>query len=202
MIESLERPPRRARGANRPIPPSEAICGLPTLVHNVETLANVPHIVLHGPEWYAAIGAAQSTGPKIFCVSGHVYRRGTYELPLGTPLREIIYGHAGGIPGGRKLKAVIPGGASTPVLRPGPNRVTDGRTRRWPPPARRWARAPSSSRRDHLYGRRGAAGRALFCARVLRALHPLSYGLASDRRGCWSGSRPAPVRLRASMRSR
>jgi len=85
-------------------------------VHNVETLANVPHIVLKGAEWYASIGTEKSTGPKVFCVSGHVYRRGTYELPLGTPLREIIYDHAGGVPGNKRIKAVIPGGASTPLL--------------------------------------------------------------------------------------
>ncbi len=115
MIESLEG--RRGQPRRKPPYPSErGYQGRPTLVHNVETLANVPHIVLRGPEWYASIGTPQSTGPKLFCVSGHVYRRGTYELPLGTPLREIIYELAGGIPGGRRIKAVIPGGASTPAL--------------------------------------------------------------------------------------
>lgn len=115
MLESLE----GRRGEPRmkpPYPAQSGYWGLPTLVHNVETLANVPHIVLNGPEWFASIGTEKSTGPKIFCVSGHVYRRGTYELPLGTPLREIIYEHAGGVPGNRRIKAVIPGGASTPLL--------------------------------------------------------------------------------------
>lgn len=115
MLESLE----GKRGEPRLKPPYPAQVGLfdcPTLVHNVETLANVPHIVLNGPEWYASIGTEKSTGPKIFCISGHVKRRGTYELPLGTPLREIIYEHAGGVIGDREIKAVIPGGASTPVL--------------------------------------------------------------------------------------
>jgi len=117
MIESLE----GKRGEPRKKPPYPAQSGyweLPTLVHNVETLANVPHIVLNGPEWYAAIGTPKSAGPKIFCVSGHVYRRGTYELPLGTPLSAIIDEYAGGVPGGRRIKAVIPGGASTPLLTP------------------------------------------------------------------------------------
>jgi len=117
MLESLE----GRRGEPRikpPYPAQRGYWGLPTLVHNVETLANVPHIVLNGPEWYAAIGTEKSTGPKIFCVSGHVYRRGSYELPLGTRLSEIIFEHAGGVPGGRKIKAVIPGGASTPLLTP------------------------------------------------------------------------------------
>jgi NADH-quinone oxidoreductase subunit F len=115
MLESLE----GKRGEPRLKPPYPAQVGLyarPTLVHNVETLACVPHIVLRGPEWFASIGTEDSTGPKIFCVSGDVNRPGNYELPLGTPLREIIYEHAGGIKEGRQLKAVIPGGASTPML--------------------------------------------------------------------------------------
>jgi len=115
MLESLE----GKRGEPRLKPPYPAQIGLyaqPTLVHNVETLACVPHIVLRGAEWFASIGTEDSTGPKIFCVSGHVNKPGNYELPLGTPLREIIYEHAGGIKEGRKLKAVIPGGASTPML--------------------------------------------------------------------------------------
>ncbi|MGI6375726.1 MAG: NADH-quinone oxidoreductase subunit NuoF [Anaerolineae bacterium] len=117
MIESLEG--RRGEPRRKPPYPSErGYLGQPTLVHNVETLANVPHIVLHGPAWYAAMGTPQSTGPKLFCVSGHVFRRGTYELPLGTPLRGIIEQHAGGVPGGKRIKGVIPGGASTPVLTP------------------------------------------------------------------------------------
>lgn len=115
LINSLE----GGRGEPRNKPPYPAQVGLwgkPTLVHNVETLANVPHIVLNGPEWYAGIGTDKSTGPKLFCVSGHVRRRGNFELPLGTPLREIIEVHAGGLRGDRPLKAVIPGGASTAIL--------------------------------------------------------------------------------------
>ena len=115
MIDSLE----GRRGEPRLKPPYPAQVGYlkqPTLVHNVETLANVPHIVLNGAEWYASIGTERSTGPKIFCVSGHVFRRGVYELPLGTPLREIIYNHAGGVPNNKRIKAIIPGGASTPFL--------------------------------------------------------------------------------------
>ncbi len=115
MIDSLE----GKRGEPRLKPPYPAQVGLyhqPTLVHNVETLANIPHIVLRGAEWYAQIGTEKSTGPKLFCVSGHVNRPGNYELPLGTPLREIIFEHAGGIPNGKRVKAIIPGGASTPML--------------------------------------------------------------------------------------
>jgi NADH-quinone oxidoreductase subunit F len=82
----------------------------------VETLANIPHIINNGAEWYAGIGTPKSTGPKIFCISGHVRNRGIFELPLGVSLREIIYEHAGGMTFDKKLKAVIPGGASTPML--------------------------------------------------------------------------------------
>jgi NADH-quinone oxidoreductase subunit F len=117
LIESLE----GKRGQPRKKPPYPASVGLwgkPTLVHNVETLANIPHIINRGVEWYTSIGTPKSTGPKIFCVSGHVKNRGIFELPLGVPLREIIYEYAGGMAFDKKLKAVIPGGASTPMLTP------------------------------------------------------------------------------------
>jgi len=115
LINSLE----GVRGEPRIKPPYPAQIGLwgrPTLVHNVETLANVPPIVDRGAEWYRSIGTEQSAGPKLFCISGHVRNRGNYELPLGTPLREIIFERAGGMRSSKCLKAVIPGGASTPVL--------------------------------------------------------------------------------------
>ncbi len=115
LINSLE----GMRGEPRIKPPYPAQIGLwgqPTLVHNVETLANVPPIVERGADWFRSIGTEQSTGPKLFCISGHVRKRGNYELPLGTRLREIIFEHAGGMRGSKSLKAVIPGGASTPVL--------------------------------------------------------------------------------------
>jgi NADH-quinone oxidoreductase subunit F len=117
LIESLE----GKRGEPRIKPPYPANVGLwgkPTLVHNVETLANIPHIINRGAQWYADMGTPKSTGPKIFCVSGHVRNRGIFELPLGVPLREIIEEHAGGMTFDKKLKAVIPGGASTPMLTP------------------------------------------------------------------------------------
>ena len=115
MLESLEGKPGLPRG-KPPYPASKGLFGLPTLVHNIETLACIPHIITNGPEWFASIGTAQSTGPKIFSVSGHVRKPGNYELPLGVPLRELIEGYAGGVPEGRKIKAVIPGGASAPML--------------------------------------------------------------------------------------
>jgi NADH-quinone oxidoreductase subunit F len=115
LMESLE----GRKGQPRKRPPFPAVSGLwrqPTTINNVETMAHVPHIVEKGAAWFKAIGVEKSTGTTIFGVSGDVVRPGCYELPLGVPLREIIYDHAGGIPGGRALKAVIPGGVSMPVL--------------------------------------------------------------------------------------
>jgi len=117
LIESLE----GERGQPRSKPPFPVNVGaweLPTIVNNVETLANIPYIVEIGGEAYSKIGSPESPGPKLYCVSGCVKRPGVYELPMGTALREIIYEHAGGIRNDRKLKAVIPGGISTPVLPP------------------------------------------------------------------------------------
>lgn len=96
----------------------------PTVVNNVETLANVPWIILNGADAYKAIGTPSSPGPKIFCVSGHVVRPGNYELPLGVTFRELIFEHAGGIPNGKRLKAILPSGASGPVL-PATDEVLD-----------------------------------------------------------------------------
>jgi NADH-quinone oxidoreductase subunit F len=117
LIESLEGKRAYPR-IKPPFPATHGLFGCPTIVNNVETLACVPHIVARGADWFRSIGPEKSPGPKLFCVSGHVVRPGVYELPMGTPLREIIYEHAGGIPGGRQLKGVIPGGASMPVFTP------------------------------------------------------------------------------------
>jgi NADH-quinone oxidoreductase subunit F len=117
LLESLE----GKRGHPRLKPPFPAQVGLygkPTSVNNVETLANVPLIVEMGSAWYAGIGRPKNTGPKLYCLSGHVRRAGVYEFPLGIPLRELIYEHAGGmLHDGAALKAVVPGGSSVPVLR-------------------------------------------------------------------------------------
>ena len=115
MLESLEGKPGNPR-LKPPYPAQIGLFGLPTLVHNIETLACIPHIVLRGAEWFANIGTSESKGPKIFSVSGHVNQPGNYELPLGTVLSEIIFEYAGGLRNGKRLKAIIPGGASTPVL--------------------------------------------------------------------------------------
>jgi NADH-quinone oxidoreductase subunit F len=115
LMESLE----GKRGYPRIRPPFPAIVGLygcPTLINNVETLASVPAVILRGGEWYANLGTPKNGGTRLFCVSGHVHRPGIYELPLGFNLGRMIEDVAGGVAGGKKLKAVIPGGSSCPLL--------------------------------------------------------------------------------------
>ncbi len=117
LLSSLE----GDRGMSRIRPPFPAIKGLyasPTVVNNVETLANVPHIINHGVDWYRSHGTEKSPGTKIFSLSGNVARPGNYEVDLGTPLSYVVNELGGGVPGGYKLKAIIPGGSSTPLLMP------------------------------------------------------------------------------------
>jgi NADH-quinone oxidoreductase subunit F len=90
--------------------------GEPTVVNNVETLANVPWIITNGADAYKQIGTPQSPGTKVFCLSGHVVRPGNYELPLGVTFRQLIFEHGGGIPDGRQIKAILPSGGSGPIL--------------------------------------------------------------------------------------
>jgi NADH-quinone oxidoreductase subunit F len=124
LIESLE----GKRAWPRIKPPFPAIEGLfrkPTIVNNIETMACVTHILQRGVEWFKSIGIAPdpknprdagSYGPKLYCLSGHINKPGCYELPLGVTARELIFEHGGGIPHGRKVKAVVPGGISMGFL--------------------------------------------------------------------------------------
>jgi NADH-quinone oxidoreductase subunit F len=117
LMESLE----GKIGQPRNKPPFPAVAGLyskPTIINNVETLANVPRIVEKGVEWYRSFGTPKSPGTKCFSLSGHVNRPGNYELPFGTTLRELIESphYGGGMKGGRPVKIIIPGGASAPWL--------------------------------------------------------------------------------------
>ncbi len=115
LIESLE----GKRGQPRVKPPFPAVVGVfggPTVVNNVETLACIPHIILKGADWFKSIGIPKNTGPKLYCVSGQIKKPGVYEFPMDITIRELIYDHCGGITADRKLKAVIPGGASAPML--------------------------------------------------------------------------------------
>jgi NADH-quinone oxidoreductase subunit F len=115
LMESLE----GKRGYPRIKPPFPAVVGLygcPTIINNVETLSTVPAIILEGGEKYASRGTPKNGGTRLLCVAGHVSKPGIYEIPLGMNMKKFIYEVAGGIPGGKKLKAVIPGGSSCPLL--------------------------------------------------------------------------------------
>jgi NADP-reducing hydrogenase subunit HndC len=103
------------RGEPRPKPPfpaQEGLWGKPTVINNVETWANIPPIILNGPEWFSAIGTENSKGTKVFALAGKINNTGLVEVPMGTPLKEIIYDIGGGIPNGKKFKAVQTGGPS------------------------------------------------------------------------------------------
>jgi NADH-quinone oxidoreductase subunit F len=114
LMESLE----GKRGQPRLKPPFPATVGLygcPTVINNVETLANLSHILNRGADWYTTLGPKNNYGPKLFAISGHVEKPGVYEYPMGMPLRELLE-IAGGVKNGKKLKGVIPGGSSVPVF--------------------------------------------------------------------------------------
>jgi NADH-quinone oxidoreductase subunit F len=115
LLDALE----GKRGNPRLKPPFPAVQGLyggPTLINNVETLSNVPHIVMHGADWFRSFGTERSPGTKVVSVSGCVSRPGNYEVDLGIPAREIVYDLAGGPLDGSEVKAWYPGGSSAPVL--------------------------------------------------------------------------------------
>jgi NADH-quinone oxidoreductase subunit F len=101
-----------------PFPATHGLFGCPTVVNNVETLAALPWIIERGAATYAAMGTEKSKGTKLFSVSGHIARPGVYELEMGYPFKKFLDEDCGGVPGGKKLKGVIPGGGSMPVLRP------------------------------------------------------------------------------------
>jgi NADH-quinone oxidoreductase subunit F len=115
LLESLEGKKGQPR-KKPPFPAEYGAFGMPSTVNNVETFSHVPHIIAKGADWFRSFGTEKSPGTTIFGVSGHVVRPGLYELPLGTRLDEIVFEHAGGVPDGRKVKGVIPGGVSMPIL--------------------------------------------------------------------------------------
>ena len=115
LLESLE----GSLGQPRLRPPFPAVHGLygkPTVINNVETLTNVPAIIQNGADWFRSYGTEKSPGVKVFSLSGKINNPGNYELPLGTPFRELIYEHGGGIPDGNKIKAIMTAGASSKIL--------------------------------------------------------------------------------------
>lgn len=116
MLESLE----GKRGYPRvkpPFPAQKGLWGRPTTINNIETLAHVTSVINRGSDWFKSIGAENHPGPILYGISGHVNRPGVYEFPSGVPILDLIHDVADGIRNGKKLKAVIPGGSSTPVLR-------------------------------------------------------------------------------------
>ncbi len=100
-----------------PFPAQNGVWGCPTTINNVETICNVPLIINKGWEWYSKIGAPKHPGPILVGISGHVNKPGVYQVATGEPLTDLIYRYAGGIPEDKKIKAVIPGGSSTMILR-------------------------------------------------------------------------------------
>jgi NADH-quinone oxidoreductase subunit F len=101
-----------------PYPAQVGVHGCPTLINNVETLAHVAHIVLNGADWFCSQGRGAATGTKLYSLSGDVLHPGVYELPMGTPLRELIFEHGGGLLSGKPLKAIFTGGPSNTLLTP------------------------------------------------------------------------------------
>lgn len=115
LLESIE----GKNGEPRPKPPFPAQIGLfgcPTIINNVETLAFVPHIINRGYQWFSEIGIPKNTGTKIYGLCGDINKPGLYEIPLGITARDLIEEYGGGIPNGRKVKAISPGGSSAPLL--------------------------------------------------------------------------------------
>jgi len=115
LLNALEG--KRANPRSKPpFPPVAGLWGKPTIINNVETLVNVPHIITKGFAWYQSLSRGRDSGTKIYGASGKVKRPGLWELPLGTPLREILEEHAGGMRDGLRFRGVLPGGASTDFL--------------------------------------------------------------------------------------
>ncbi len=164
------------RGMPRPRPPFPAVSGLhgkPTVLNNVETLANVPGILRKGPEWFQDLGIGDAAGTKVFALSGQVRNTGLVEVPVGIPLREVVYTIGGGAPEGHQIKAVQLGGPSGGCI---PDAL--------PGRARRLRQAPGTGRHDglrrhgghgrtHLHGGRGQVLHGVHPQRVLRQVHPL-----------------------------
>ncbi len=162
-----------------PFPAVKGLWGGPTVVNNVESLANIPGIISNGPEWFKGLARTpEAAGMKLFCISGHVVNRACFELPLGMPLGEIIEGPCGGMRPGSSFKACLPGGASTPYFTSEHLACADGFR-----PGRQGRIAPryrrhSGLRPEHLHGGSDAQPDALLCPRVVRLVYALPRGAA------------------------
>ena len=179
------------RGRSRRFRQCSGLYGCPTVVNNVETLANLPHIFNRGVDWYKSIGSDEkNTGPKLYCVSGHVNKPAVVERELGIPLPELIYDVCGGIRNGNKLKGVIPGGSSVPILTADEIDVRmdfDSLAAEGNPAG---FRRLHGDRRNRLHGQTGLANGAILCGRNLRTVH------AMPRRNVVDGTGPASHRAR------
>jgi NADH:ubiquinone oxidoreductase subunit F (NADH-binding) len=205
LINALE----GRRAVPRSKPPFPQICGLwgrPTVVNNVETVANIPHIVNNGPDWFRSLSMSPDSGTKIYGVSGRVKRPGAWELPMGTTVRELIEEHAGGMQDGYRLRGLLPGGGSllscrTPGCEDGFRPCGSGAMERAPSPC--WMTGPS----------RGFVHNSSFSAGVRRLVHPaegLPIGKVPARSSpatesrrisvCWSSSAGCSGPARPSAR--
>ena len=180
--------------AKPPFPQTSGLWGRPTVVNNVETLCNIPHIINHGADWFLGLGLGADGGTKIYGASGHVRRPGAWELPMGTKLREIIEVHAGGMRDGYELRGVLPGRRLHRVHHGRRSRRGDGlcRGREAGQPAGNGCR--HRARPAHLPGRDGAQSGAFF-----RPGDPAA-GAPPAGTGCpgSSGCSPASRRAKAS----
>ena len=192
LIQSLE----GKRAYPRIKPPFPAVYGLfgcPTIVQNVETLACVPSIIGHGPEWFKAIGPETGPGPKIYCVSGHVEKPGLYELPMGMPLREVIYDYARGHSGWKKTESRDAGWLVVSHPYPGRDRRQHGLR------LHAGDRRLSGHGRDHRHGRRHLHGpgaqnhQPLLPPRIVRPVFAVPRGHRLACTSCWSVSKRATL---------
>ncbi|QTA38117.1 NADH-quinone oxidoreductase subunit NuoF [Thermosipho ferrireducens] len=117
LLESIEGHAGRPR-LKPPYPPQSGLFGKPTVINNVETLANVPQIILNGAKWFKSFGTESSPGTKVFCFAGNIAKRGIVELPMGVTVKELVYNYGGGIAGGRKLKMIQTGGLAGTFIKP------------------------------------------------------------------------------------
>ncbi len=170
LMESLEGKKGQPR-FKPPFPANFGLYGKPTTINNTETYASVPAILRKGADWFLNQGKPNNGGPKIFSVSGHVRQAGQLRSPLGTPFKDLLE-MAGGVRNGHKLKAVIPGGSSMPVL---PRRADDGLPRWTTTACRRLVGSGFGRRdrdgRDHLHGERLPAHLAVLSRRIVRPVH-------------------------------
>ena len=164
------------RATPRAKPPFPQVCGLfgkPTIVNNVETIANIPHIINNGPDWFKSLSTSDDTGTKLYGVSGRVRKPRAWELPMGVTIRELIEEHAGGMQDGYQFRGVIPGGASTDFLVPKHLDVKMDFDSIMKAGSRLGTGNNDRARRQDLPGRVRSQPDEVLCPRVLRLVHAL-----------------------------